>query len=376
MTFFRRFAEQIRNSRTYERTVFLLQNWYFRRIVRVVQITGLSYAIYQTGYSNGIIDYAIDPKKMDEGIMNYVISSNNATLYHNAYSEGYNRVERVGSRVVSSAQHMVEGKVNTISKEIHTIEDKLRDTTDSTKRNELILRRDHLKEDIQPWLVAFAKIQGQWEFIVTNSSIPNAFVVDMCPRRIFVNEGLLREFNPSDDELAVVLSHEISHVILDHLGNRLKLSAVVGAVHLALLAFVDPIGITSAIFEVLMYYFANFFEAAHSREDETQADSLGVVIAHSACYSPVKGIIFFQKLAEYENHRTSSWSSTHPSTVDRFVKLLQESNEIEISKHQNCKTFLEAFQSTILSYRDGIWNKKNTDNTSNSNQNQPTRSYN
>jgi len=59
-------------------------------------------------------------------------------------------------------------------------------------------------------------MKGDWHYIVTTAPDVNAFVTDLCPHRIFVHEGLLKECTPTDDELALILGHEISHLIYGH----------------------------------------------------------------------------------------------------------------------------------------------------------------
>jgi Zn-dependent protease with chaperone function len=70
---------------------------------------------------------------------------------------------------------------------------------------------------------------------------------------VFVKEGLLRSLSPSDDELAVVLAHEVAHVVLGHTGSNLDSSnhmqALLLSAQLVLLSAIDLTGVLSFLLE-------------------------------------------------------------------------------------------------------------------------------
>jgi predicted Zn-dependent protease len=78
----------------------------------------------------------------------------------------------------------------------------------------------------------------------------------LLPRKVFVKEGLLRSLSPSDDELAVVLAHEIAHVVLGHTGSNLesadRMQALLLGLQLVLLSAMDLTGLLSFLLEVAL----------------------------------------------------------------------------------------------------------------------------
>ena len=51
-----------------------------------------------------------------------------------------------------------------------------------------------------------------------------------CPRHVFVHEGLLAELQPTADELAFLISHEISHVVHAHGNETMQRTAIAAQV--------------------------------------------------------------------------------------------------------------------------------------------------
>ena len=76
----------------------------------------------------------------------------------------------------------------------------------------------------------------------------------LLPRKVFVKEGLLRALSPSDDELAVVLAHEIAHVVLGHTGTESadRMQALLLGAQLVLLSAVDLTGLLSFLLEMAL----------------------------------------------------------------------------------------------------------------------------
>jgi Zn-dependent protease with chaperone function len=157
---------------------------------------------------------------------------------------------------------------------------------------------DDCDEEAEQWRQVQLKLRsaGSWSYLVTNSPDVNAFVTDLLPRRIFINKGLFDTVVPTDDELALVLGHEISHLILGHVPEGMKYEAFMLGFQLLLFSFVDPTGILSFLFDSVVTQLRGFMTAARSRECELEADSLGVIIAGRACFNVERGINVMSKL--------------------------------------------------------------------------------
>ena len=181
-----------------------------------------------------------------------------------------------------------------------------------------------LKEEIAFWTSAKKSMKGDWEVFVSDSSAANAFVSHLLPRKIFVCSGLITQLNPTDDELGMVLCHEISHFILQHGKQATELDLVINMVRLGMSAVIgfEWFWITDNVTE----YVGNLMKNSDSRECELEADILGQQLAARACFDTKVGANIFKILADGEaQHGPSAWNSTHPPSLERHAKLIESS---------------------------------------------------
>jgi predicted Zn-dependent protease len=169
----------------------------------------------------------------------------------------------------------------------------------------------------------------KWEFNLIKSDEINAFC--MPGGKIVVYEGLLRLVS-SDDELAVVLGHEVAHAVAKHSNERMsqEILAQYGAsvVDVALSnksAAVQTIGNTvfglGAQLGVMLPY---------SRKHELEADYMGLVFMTMAGYNPDKAVSFWQKMsAATGNSEASDFMSTHPNDNKRISEIQRYLPEME-----------------------------------------------
>ena len=82
------------------------------------------------------------------------------------------------------------------------------------KREDLFTPQDvKLKESLN-------LLERRWQFFLYEAKSPNAFVHGMLPCKVFVSTGLLANtLCDNDDEVAMVIGHELAHTILDHAGE-------------------------------------------------------------------------------------------------------------------------------------------------------------
>ncbi len=183
------------------------------------------------------------------------------------------------------------------------------------------------KQKLSEWEDALHKLEGEWSYIVIKEKrIANAFVTPTCPRKIFIHEGFFDLLDPTDDELGLILSHEISHVILGHSTNQVINTTMISIVQLILLAFLDPTGLSSLFLEFLSFQTSFWLKASYSRQCEIEADELGLQIATQACFNTKEAVHFFQRLAAHEGNRTSRWRDTHPTSDERYLLLLEKAS--------------------------------------------------
>ena len=193
-----------------------------------------------------------------------------------------------------------------------------------------------VKSDIDEAQALVNKISRPWKAVVVGTpdgGLPfiNAWVTALCPRTVFVTEALVEELDPTPDELALCIGHELGHLVCGHTEDRIYLKAMLAYAELILLAFLDPTGLLTLLGAMGFQNTAELFLAAHSRENETEADATGLTIAALACYDVRRGTHFMRKLSEATGSRPTSWWATHPATEDRYADLRRSS----LGVHEN-----------------------------------------
>lgn len=164
--------------------------------------------------------------------------------------------------------------------------------------------------------------QWQWEVNVLSSKEVNAWC--MPGGKIAVYTGLIERINPTDDELAAVMGHEIAHALREHSRERasqeLAKSAVIG-VGAALL------GLGSAGADLGNALATVTFSLPFSRENEREADRIGVELAARAGYDPRAAITLWQKMAKVGGGSVELLS-THPAPASRIEDLKVYSEKV------------------------------------------------
>ena len=161
---------------------------------------------------------------------------------------------------------------------------------------------------------------SRWEFAVIDDKSPNAFA--MPGGKIGFHTGMFA-FAPTDADLAVILGHEVAHVICRHGSERV--SQVMGVAIAAAVAdeatknssaktrssWMAAVGL-GAQYGILLPF---------SRGHESEADHLGLLFMARAGYDPAAAPAFWSRFAK-AGSKTPEFLSTHPSDTTR-VKQLQ-----------------------------------------------------
>jgi len=157
-----------------------------------------------------------------------------------------------------------------------------------------------------------------WEFHVVDSPVVNAFALP--GGFAYLTRGILAHMN-SEAEMVGVLGHEIGHITARHsaqLMSRAQLTSIGLGLGMVFVPEVRPFG--DLLQGSLGLLFLKF-----GRDDESEADRLGVRYALTQGYDPRHMAAFFDVLArmgERSGKVMPSWLSTHPDPVDRGQKIL------------------------------------------------------
>lgn len=166
----------------------------------------------------------------------------------------------------------------------------------------------------------------QFQFFVVNEGVPNAFAIP--GGYIFVYRGLI-EMMSNEGELASILAHELSHIQARHIHRRLEeaklvnLASIAGVVAAVLLGVAGG-GKASQAVAMGSIAGAGSYQLQFSRENEREADQMGLRVLTSAGYSPQDMVSIMQRMNQDKWRASSklpSYLSTHPALGERVIYL-------------------------------------------------------
>ena len=161
---------------------------------------------------------------------------------------------------------------------------------------------------------------AKWEWTVEVIDDPqNVNAWCMAGGRMAVYTGLLLKIDPTDDELAQVMGHEIAHALANHTAERMSVAMASQAGVLAAGIFSDNPGQAMAMAAVAAKLAVDL---PNSRTAETEADRIGIELAARAGYDPRAAITLWQKMAKVGGGGAPpAFLSTHPSDAQRQQRL-------------------------------------------------------
>ena len=159
-----------------------------------------------------------------------------------------------------------------------------------------------------------------YPLIVTTDDVVNAYADG---NNIYITQGMM-DFAKSDDELALVVAHELAHNTMRHIDAK-KINALGGFVIdmlIGVLAGVDTQGM-----------FTNSFAQAYSQEFESEADYVGLYMCEASDYDISEAAYFWRKMGvKHPGSIAQNHAASHPSTPERFVSIEGTIKEIEQKK--------------------------------------------
>jgi predicted Zn-dependent protease len=158
--------------------------------------------------------------------------------------------------------------------------------------------------------------QWKWEVNVQHSDQVNAYC--MPGGKIMVYTGLVKKLQATDAELAAVIGHEIAHALREHSRERMS-RAYAEQLALAGIAFATGAGDTTLA--LASQISAVTFQLPHSREQEAEADRMGLELMARAAYDPNAAVSLWEKMAKVGGGGPPEFLSTHPSGESRIRDL-------------------------------------------------------
>ena len=162
----------------------------------------------------------------------------------------------------------------------------------------------------------------KWEVNLIGSKQINAYC--MPGGKIAFYTGILEQLQLSDDEVAMVMGHEIAHALREHARERMGKSVVTeGVARVGGAVIAAWLGIDPRVTDSVARGGAGLAALSFSRSDETEADLVGMELAARAGFDPRAGVTLWQKMGAASKGAPPQWLSTHPSGQSRIVEIQQ-----------------------------------------------------
>lgn len=172
----------------------------------------------------------------------------------------------------------------------------------------LIAQAIKMRPDTKDW---------DWQItIIDDPDTVNAWA--MAGGRMALYTGLIRQVQPTDDELAQVLGHEISHALAKHTAERMSVAIATQLGITAVAIASDSPSRDLALATVAAQLAINL---PNSRTAEAEADRIGIELAAKAGYDPHAAVTLWQKMGKVGGSRSPQFLSTHPSPENREATL-------------------------------------------------------
>jgi predicted Zn-dependent protease len=173
----------------------------------------------------------------------------------------------------------------------------------------------------------------RWEVRVINDpKTVNAFC--MAGGKMAIYTGMWEQLKATDDELAQVMGHEISHALLDHTRERMSVARA-SDVGVQILAAATGVGNLGG--QLMQNAAVVAIGLPNSRESEAEADAVGIQLAAHAGFDPHAAVTLWDKMGKLAAGGRTEFLSTHPSPENRAAKLKELGAKLE-PVYQGAKT--------------------------------------
>ena len=165
----------------------------------------------------------------------------------------------------------------------------------------------------------------QWEVNLIGSRQLNAFC--MPGGKIVFYTGLIEGLRLNDDEIAIVMGHEIAHALREHARERMAKSEITSGIA-SIASQVVANTKYGALAQLGVQGSANLLTLKFSRDDESEADLVGLDLAARAGFDPHAGITLWQKMSSASKGAPPQWLSTHPAGKNRIQEIERHLPEV------------------------------------------------
>ena len=155
----------------------------------------------------------------------------------------------------------------------------------------------------------------KWQVNLIGSKQINAWC--MPGGKIAFYTGILDQLRLNDDEVAMIMGHEMAHALREHARERLAKTQATG-IGLSIASQLLGLG---SLGDVAASLGTQLLTLKYSRDDETESDLVGLEIAARGGYRPEASVTLWQKMQAASGNGGPSFLSTHPSGNNRIEEL-------------------------------------------------------
>lgn len=153
----------------------------------------------------------------------------------------------------------------------------------------------------------------KWSVAVIDEPTLNAWC--MPGGKMAIYTGIIEKLKLSDDEIAQVMGHEISHAILGHGRERMsRAMATQGGLQIGSILAGHDLTVLAPVADIAL-------TLPNSRENESEADRYGIELAARAGYDPHAAISLWEKMSQASGNGPPQFLSTHPAPANRIQAL-------------------------------------------------------
>ena len=160
-----------------------------------------------------------------------------------------------------------------------------------------------------------------WEWsvvVIDDPKMVNAWC--MAGGRMAIYTGLIKQIDPTDDELAQVMAHEISHALAKHPAEKMsrQMTTTVGVAAVGIASDNTGVALSGAALTAMLAV-----NLPNSRAAEKEADRMGIELAAKAGFDPAAAATLWKKMSAVSKSGTPQFLSTHPAPSNRQQELAQ-----------------------------------------------------
>ncbi len=193
-----------------------------------------------------------------------------------------------------------------------------RDKNALNKDEQLTARVRTIAVDLERSTATFRNDAPNWQWEVNTLATDELNAYAMPGGKIMVYEGIVKRLQLNDSEIAAIMGHEIAHALREHSRERVSRQyaqqlAISGAAALA--------GVDANIADLANTVATVTFQLPFSREQEAEADIVGLELMARSGYDPNAAVTLWQKMIAMEKRQQPEFLSTHPSPATRIEGL-------------------------------------------------------